>query len=302
MYIHLTPSFFLKFSNVSVELVDVQIPELDILLQNGREITVRFPSPNKRIHYVCRKKGRRGVQGILLNTDKPVSDITVISRWNVQGSLTVHRVHMHIEGTDDAATDCIHLWSGEAGRPFGDKTPVCAKEWMPAACQPRMTVTAADKFSGRETAIWRKVDPRGIIREQTEFFTAATVEPERLQRDRSWTDRLPDFEDAFPCRVRECPDTVIPVPHYPGVAVCTLQEQVALIADDLTHEGMQDAFEQIVKPVLDEVADKCPVFFTNTNNLMNAVNRHSDRFRALTDQEKALFRRQVSIPLFEVIV
>lgn len=301
MYIHLTPSFYLQYSNVPVELIEVEIPELDVMLKNDKEITVRFPSPNKRIHYVCRKKGRKAVQGILLSTDKPISDITVITRWKVLGSVSVHRVHMHIEGTDDAATDCIHLWMGEANRPFGVKTPACAKEWVPAACQPRMTVTAADRPSGRETTIWRKADQKGIIREQTEYFTAATVEPERLLADRSWTRRFPAFDDAFSCRVCAFTETVIPNPCYPVVSACPLQEQVALIADDLMQDGMQEAFERVMKPVLDEIADKCPIFFTNTNNLMNAVSRYSTRFSQLPEQDKEFFRHQVSVPLFEII-
>ncbi len=80
MLIHLTPSFFLNYSNISVDLIDVEIPELGLHLQAERDITVRFPSPNKRLHYVCRKKGRKAIHGILLNTDAYVTDITVITR------------------------------------------------------------------------------------------------------------------------------------------------------------------------------------------------------------------------------
>ncbi|MGD4794982.1 DUF6012 family protein, partial [Xanthomonas citri pv. citri] len=92
MLIHLTPSFFLNYSDVSVSLIDVEIPELGLHLRNERDITVRFPAPNKRLHYVCRKKGRKAVYGILLNTDKHVTDITVITRWAVQGEVSTHQV------------------------------------------------------------------------------------------------------------------------------------------------------------------------------------------------------------------
>lgn len=59
MLIHLTPSFFLNYSNISVDLIDVEIPELGLHLHAERDITVRFPSPNKRLHYVAVKKGAK---------------------------------------------------------------------------------------------------------------------------------------------------------------------------------------------------------------------------------------------------
>jgi hypothetical protein len=65
MLIHLNPSFFLNYSNISVNLIDVEIPELALHLHAERDIYVRFSSPNKRLHYVCRKKGRKAIYGIL---------------------------------------------------------------------------------------------------------------------------------------------------------------------------------------------------------------------------------------------
>ena len=59
MLIHLTPSFFLDYSNISVDLIDVEVPELGLHLQNEKDVTVRFPAPNKRLHYVCRLLGAR---------------------------------------------------------------------------------------------------------------------------------------------------------------------------------------------------------------------------------------------------
>jgi len=42
MLIHLTPSYFLQYCNVSVELIDVSVPELGLVLENGKDVTVRF--------------------------------------------------------------------------------------------------------------------------------------------------------------------------------------------------------------------------------------------------------------------
>lgn len=300
MLIHLTPSFFLKYCNISVDLIDVDIPELGLHLQAERDITVRFPSSNKRLHYVCRKKGRKAVHGILLNTDKFVTDITVNTRWAVQGDVSLHRVHMHIEGTDDAATDVIQLWSGVKNTPFRDKAPDLTRSWVPASCQPRLTVSAGDRPSVREPAIWRRADPAGIIRQQTEYYTAATVEPERLLSPWRGYDRLPALEDAFNCKVRDYPDTLRVLHASPGVTVCPVTEHEVLIENDLKEIGKLDAFKTLIQPVLQDVRAICPVFFTNTNNLMNSIKRFSMHFRALTDAEKQFVEEQINQPLFQI--
>ncbi|WP_187488900.1 DUF6012 family protein [Duffyella gerundensis] len=302
MLIHLTPSYFLNYSDISLDLIDVEVPELGLHLHAEKDITVRFPSPDKRLHYVCRKKGRKAIFGILLNTDKYVTDITVITRWAVQGEVSTHRVHMHIVGADDAATDVIHLWSGVFNTPFRDKSPDLTKNWIPASCQPRMTVTAGDRPSEREPAIWRLADQAGIIRQQTEYYTAATVEPERLTTPFKGYDRLPALEDAFNCRVREYSETLRVLYAYPGVTVCPVTEHEELIESDLEEEGKLDAFTSIIQPVLQEVRAFCPVFFTNTNNLMNSIRRFSTHFNTLNDADKRFVEYQINQPLFHISV
>lgn len=302
MLIHLTPSFFLNYSNISVDLIDVQIPELSVHLQNERDITVRFPSPNKRLHYACRKKGRKAIHGILLNTDRAVSDLTVITRWAVQGNVSVHRVHMHIVGDDDAATDAIHLWSGVFNTPFRDKTPAVARNWIPASCQPRLSVNAGDRPSAREPSIWRRADPAGIIRQQTEYYTAATVEPERLLSPKCSNNRLPVLEDAFDCNVRDYAGTLRVLYDSPGVIVCPLSDYAEMVENDLKEEGLADAFTHIIEPVLQDVRQACPVFFTNTTDLMNSILLHSAHYRSLSDADSQFVRNQINQPLLQVSV
>ena len=208
MLIHLTPSYYLKYSNISANLIDVEVPELGLHLRADHDITVRYPSRNKQLHYVCRKKGHKAVYGILLETDRPVTDFTLITRWAVQGNVSVHRVHMHISDEAEAATDLIHLWSAFSRTTFDSRIPAAARNWTPASCQPRLTVSASDRPSEREPEIWRRADPGGIVREQTEFFTMAALEPERLVTEWWGNDRLPPQEDAFPCTVRDVPGTL----------------------------------------------------------------------------------------------
>jgi len=300
MLIHLTPSYFLQYCNVSVALIDVSVPELGLVLENGKDVTVRFPAPNKRLHYVCRKKGRKAVYGILIETDRPVSDITLITRWAVRGAVCLHRVHMHITGTDDAVTDVIHLWHAHARTPFGDRSPSCAKGWIPAACQPRLSVAAADRVSQRETTIWRRADPAGLIREQTEFYPVPTVEPDRLTTEGWWNRRLPVPDDAFTATVRDCPDTLRVLYPGPGVTVCPLSEHLQLMQDDLKREGQEEAFNRLIAPVMQGISDRCPVFFTNTSNLMNTIRSFSPHFGALSEADKAFVESQINQPLFQI--
>ncbi|MGK3125858.1 DUF6012 family protein [Candidatus Pantoea formicae] len=300
MLIHLTPSFILSYSNISVDLIDVEIPELSLHLHADRDITVRFPSPNKRLHYVCRKKGRKAIHGILLNTNKAITDLTVITRWAVQGNVSTHRVHMHFVGDGDAATDVIHLWLGVFNSPFRDRTPAVARNWIPASCQPRLSVNAGDRPSVRETAIWRRADPAGIIRQQIEYYTAATVEPERLLNPTRSSGRLPALEDAFECKVRDYPGTLRLLYDAPGVTVCPLSEYAAMVEDDLKQEGVTGAFTRIIQPVLQDLRSVCPVFFTNTTDLMNNILRHSTHYQSLTDSERQFVRNQINQPLFQV--
>lgn len=283
---HLTPSFFLNYSNIAVDLIDVEVPELGLHLHAERDITVRFPSPNKRLHYVCRKKGRKAIHGILINNDRAVTDLTVITRWAVQGNVSVHRVHMHIVGDDDAATDAIHLWSGVFNTPFRDKTPAVVRNWIPASCQPRLSVNAGDRPSAREPAIWRRADSAGIIRQQTEYFTAATVEPERLLSPTRSNSRLPALEDAFDCTVRDYAGTLRVLYDSPGVIVCPLSEYAEMVENDLKEEGLSDAFTHIIEPVLLDVRPICPVFFTNTTDLMNSILHHSAHYQSLSDADR----------------
>lgn len=222
------------------------------------------------------------------------------TRWLVQGDVSLHRVHMHIVGADDAATDVIHLWSGVRNTPFRDKAPDFTKNWIPASCQPRLTVNAGDRPSVREPAIWRRADPAGIIRQQTEFYTAATVEPERLLSPSRSNNRLPALEDVFDCKVRDYADTLRVLYAYPGVTVCPVTEHEELIESDLKETGELDAFTSIIQPVLQEVRAVCPVFFTNTTNLMNCIRRFSAHFRALSGAEKQFVEYQINQPLFQV--
>src|ERR1700738_4447595 len=94
MLIHITPQFLTcDGSSGYVDLVDLRINELGLFLKAGKEVAGRRPYRNKRFVVACRNAGRKAVDGILIETSKPVAEYTVETRWAVQAEAVVtHRV------------------------------------------------------------------------------------------------------------------------------------------------------------------------------------------------------------------
>ena len=65
MLIHITPRL-LKPSSVGLTcgLIDVEVPELGLMLKEGRELVARTPYPNKRYLVASRKQGLKAIVGL----------------------------------------------------------------------------------------------------------------------------------------------------------------------------------------------------------------------------------------------
>ncbi|WP_255653935.1 DUF6012 family protein [Arsenophonus apicola] len=70
MLLHLSPRYYLRYSDVQLDLIDVSVPELNLTLKGGVDIVARTPYPNKCYQIACRKKGRKAINGIFIETDK----------------------------------------------------------------------------------------------------------------------------------------------------------------------------------------------------------------------------------------
>lgn len=91
MLVHIRPRLFSPFRNVS--LMDLEIKPLGIHLMGGIDLTTRRPYPNKRYAVACRKQGHKAIDGILIETAKPVDVLRYIARWAVDATFcAIHRV------------------------------------------------------------------------------------------------------------------------------------------------------------------------------------------------------------------
>ncbi len=81
MLLHLVPQIVNRYLDVELELIDVQIPELNVILTGGEDLVVRKPFPNKTYHVACRKVGRKAVHGLYLEVGKQLTKFSVVTRW-----------------------------------------------------------------------------------------------------------------------------------------------------------------------------------------------------------------------------
>ncbi|CAH7417181.1 conserved hypothetical protein [Vibrio chagasii] len=118
MYFHVTPKFFKAGFEPcdATSIVDVTIPELDIVLVGGKDIKTGRPLPNKGYEVVSLNKGRKAILGLLFKTDKSVDQFTVISRWKTVTERLGEVVSEHsavyiLQDRDyDLYTDRVQLW------------------------------------------------------------------------------------------------------------------------------------------------------------------------------------------------
>jgi hypothetical protein len=187
MLIHITPRFVTcEQSGPNIELVDLRIDELGLFLRGGKEITTRRPYPNKHFNVACRNIGRKAVDGILIETDKPLAELTLEMRWAAQAdSLMKHRVRYVVIDRDfDAVSDNMLLWTSDGTWP--SRWPEVHKGAIPMNVQPHMKASPSANRAGM-------VEDRlvaGRIVERSETFPVPTLERERLLS--------PDYAFAWP--------------------------------------------------------------------------------------------------------
>jgi hypothetical protein len=79
MIIHITPRLY---ATEPSELVDVQIPEINLHLTALDDLMVCRPYRNK-VYLVACLKGTYGYQGLIVKASQTMNKFSVITRWNV---------------------------------------------------------------------------------------------------------------------------------------------------------------------------------------------------------------------------
>lgn len=204
MLLHLVPRlYFTRFDARQCELVDFHCPALGLKLRSGIELVARRPYPNKNYLVACRKVGQKAIDGFLVETTKRVTEFTAVTRWAVGGDRVVnHQVQYFILDDElDAVSESMGLWYGTSGTlgTWTSRWPDVAKDWSPAAAQPRMELFARERAGHYAD----RLDNQGRILERSEVFQMHTIERERIEQRGGLIlpDRLPSVATAFPAAV-----------------------------------------------------------------------------------------------------
>lgn len=212
MLIHITPRFYTGNYAIPVQLVDVTIEPLGLVLRDGVDLAMRQPFPNKRIYVACRKVGRKGVNGLLIDTGAVrINEFEVVTRWAVfADDVVTHRVkHVVLDEEFEAVSTDMVFWRAmcESLGGWESRMPAMPANASPASHMPSMAIMPED--GGRRTGdVVDKLNRAGIITERREVFSLPTIQPGRLRNVRL-DDRLPLFEHAFTVpREQACPRAV----------------------------------------------------------------------------------------------
>ncbi|PLY35848.1 hypothetical protein F164LOC_18310 [Pectobacterium carotovorum] len=310
MLIHLTPRFYLQYDNVQTDLIDVSIPELNLVLKNGVDLMVKTPYPNKCYKVACRKKGRKAINGLFIETDKPIDDITVITRWSVTGiggydatDTVSHTIHFHVNDADfDAVTECQFLWNGFNNTPYRKRSSI-QENWITANDQPCMYPMLDDRNRNRGerlNQVFSEINENRLITKRVEYYVVPTVERERLTVPFFGNDRLPAPADAFMATVADnYPYTLKPSPQASyGVYATSLFE----FLDDECSELIESSPIHEIGRELVANADADSYFFSNTNDLLNKARMHSKTYNKLEASERESVDSFLSQHFFAVVM
>jgi Family of unknown function (DUF6012) len=202
MLLHLRP--MMLSSGIFVNLIDLRIGPFGLYLRGGRELMTGRPYPNKHYTVVCRKKGKKAMNGILVKVNGPVKGFDYSARWLANGTVVTHRVSCSILDQEfGAASDEMWFWLGTLGE-WENRMPERFRGAVPVYVQPVMQlVDSSEKRPSTVDVVDLKT---GWIIDRTQVFAMPTIEPERFlsfpQEDQT---RMPKLEDAFEACIAERP-------------------------------------------------------------------------------------------------
>lgn len=279
-YIFPPPRYYLRYSEIQLDLIDVSVPELNLTLKGDVDIVARTPYPNKCYQIVCRKKGRKAINGIFIETDKKLTNFTQITRWAVNGEIATHKIHFHILDSDfDAITSEIMMWHPFYDTPFSSRKSEIHEKWIPAIDQPRMLAILENKKESQreqQRLIYNLVSDDGFIIERTEFFPIPTVETHRITVPFWGNGRFFSPDDAFIAKVTPYEYMLKPTDS----AICGIEAlPVALMINQLQKHYVDNFYQgNNFIHILNEINQRASYFFTNTNDLLNKAKLFSTTY------------------------
>ncbi|EOW0183137.1 DUF6012 family protein [Klebsiella aerogenes] len=161
MYIHIVPKLYHLMAN-KCSLKSISIPELDFII-DSESLSVGRPWPNKCL-WVGMRKGRKSVNGLVLQTDKKLRWFTTIYTWDIEDM--GNRVHSAYENKP------------------------------PARIQPKME-SLLNKPGENSHDVWEEFEWGDFLLSREESLLLHTIQSERLSTDCSLFKRQPSIESAL---------------------------------------------------------------------------------------------------------
>lgn len=298
MLIHLTPRYYAKYSNVQVDVIDVEIPELKLILKANVDIIIRTPFPNKNYKVVCRKKGRKAINGVLIEASGELRCFTVITRWAVNGEISRHETYYHVTDNEfDAVTEEDFLWNGFSNTQYRARCKKIEQGDVLVKRQSAMVTLIDDLNSNDNDNYWtyNKVDSGGFVRFRAEYIRLPTVERERLTTPFFGNKRLPSYDDKFDAKINPYKLTVIPS------GIKELGVYIVLLRDWI-RELKEDDEQDVLYKVLDEINSKFQFFLSNTNHLKMLADAYSPTYNGLSENNKRYVDDCLSQPIFHLLI
>ncbi|EAA1730950.1 hypothetical protein F0X33_18800 [Salmonella enterica] len=298
MLIHLTPRYYARYNDVHVDIIDVEIPELKLILKANVDIIMRAPFPNKNYKVVCRKKGRKAINGILIEIDGELKNFTVISRWAVNGEISRHETYYHVTDNEfDAVTEEDFLWSGFFNTPYRTRCKEIEVGGTLVKRQSAMVTLIDDLNSNDGDNYWtyNKVDGEGFVRFRSEYIMLPTVERERIITSFFGNKRLPSYDDKFDAHIHPYKLTVVPAEMKElGVYVVLLRDWI--------RELKEDNEQELLYRILGEINSKFEFFLSNTNHLQSLAEAYSSTYNELSEHNKTYIDECLNQPIFHVLI
>ena len=196
MLIHIRP--IVSYGRKQVVLIDPAVEPFGHL-SGKADLASRRPHRNPEYTVACRRRGRRAIDGILIEAPDPVSEFTTVARWAVMADfVATHRITFSILDQDfGAVSDDPRLWKeapeDQGGLP--SRWPTWAKDFEPQHIQ---AVLDTDLFNLREPSCEGRFNRKGRLAERRETLAIPTIERGRvLHPSLAGEKRMPALESAF---------------------------------------------------------------------------------------------------------
>lgn len=298
MLIHLTPRYYAKYSDVQVDVIDVEIPQLKLILKANVDIVLRTPFPNKNYKVVCRKKGRKAINGILIESAGELNNFTVITRWAVNGEISRHETYYHVNDNEfEAVTEEHFLWSGFFNTPYRARCKEIEEGDTLVKRQSTMVTLVDDLNSNDGDNYWtyNKIDNAGFVRFRAEYIRLPTVERERITASFFGNKRLPSYVDKFDAQIHPYKLTVVPA-EFKDLGV------YVVIIRDWIRELKEDGEQFFLYKIIEEINSKFEFFLSNTNHLKILADAYSPTYNGLNKHNKNYVDECLSQPIFHLLI